>query len=293
MKLKLDLAEILTSLNKMAEENLPINFEKSGIDHPKRIVYKVGETYRVEIVHPLINNELKEVIELKSKKFASEDKAITEYKKAINGSLGTYIINKFNEKFPEKELKYIDIKSFPNVEVKLLTEEKDVKDWIVKHITGNGGTKEVGFDMEWTQDFKLQLIQLAVIKTYSKDFPTNCNGYVALIKIKNKFIPSKLRSLFNSSKVAKYGIATHYDIRQLRNFGKPNNVIDVISYFTHLGVSSSCGAKRLLYWTYGWNINKDINLKTFDWSSELEEEQINYAALDALLPILVHYRENR
>jgi ribonuclease D len=136
-------------------------------------------------------------------------------------------------------------------------------------------SKILGFDTETKPSFKkghknrVSLIQLSN------------NELACLFRINRIGLPNELIDLLADPSVVKAGVATHDDIKFLKNVKKfnPQGFVDLQPFVRDWGIQSS-GLKKLTAIILGFRISK--RQQVTDWEAEnLTEPQVIYAATDA------------
>ncbi|MEO1051663.1 MAG: 3'-5' exonuclease [Bacteroidota bacterium] len=133
----------------------------------------------------------------------------------------------------------------------------------------------VGFDTETKPTFTKGVINdVALIQIASA-------RKVFLIRVNQTGLTPQLKYFFETSEVAKIGVALLDDIRalqRLRHF-EPNNFQEINKLVKDVGIESD-GLRKLTAIILGFRISK--NQQTSNWENEtLTDKQINYAATDA------------
>ncbi|XP_014469574.1 PREDICTED: exonuclease 3'-5' domain-containing protein 2 isoform X2 [Dinoponera quadriceps] len=141
----------------------------------------------------------------------------------------------------------------------------------------------LGFDCEWVNEGPVSLLQLATF-----------NGVCALFRIgKIGYIPDKLKELLSNKRILKVGVASFEDGRKiLKDHGcQVNGTLDIRTLATNVQLPSlkSLAAMSLEY--LGLEMDKIIELRCGDWeASTLTDEQVTYAACDAIASIFIYQK---
>lgn len=178
------------------------------------------------------------------------------------------------ESFPENitldEIKELELKWFEG-EIVVIDNFKTFRETFPRLLN----SKVLGFDTETKPSFKkghknrVSLIQLAN------------NEIACLFRINRIGLPDELIDLLADPGVVKAGVATHDDIKFLKNVKKfnPQGFVDLQPFVRGWGIQSS-GLKKLTAIILGFRISK--RQQVTDWEAvHLTEPQVIYAATDA------------
>jgi ribonuclease D len=151
----------------------------------------------------------------------------------------------------------------------------DTEKIAVKALGKLNGTAVLGFDTETKPTFKKGVThQVALIQLASDDL-------AVLIRIQKTGIFPELKALLEDEKIAKVGIATKQDLKELKESGdfEPKGFIDLNKEAPRYGYES-VGVKNLSAMILGFRVSK--RQQTSNWEApQLTEAQIRYAATDA------------
>ncbi|KAL6445558.1 hypothetical protein ACFW04_000832 [Cataglyphis niger] len=176
-----------------------------------------------------------------------------------------------------------------NKEIKLildkiiLADSPEKCDYAVQRIRCNLSDGVLGFDCEWVKEGPVSLLQLATF-----------NGVVALFRIgKIGYIPLKLKELLASKHILKVGVASFEDGQKIvKDYGcRVNGTLDLrtLAENFHLPSQKSLAAMSLEYLNI--EMDKIIEVRCGDWdASTLSDEQVAYAACDALASVIIYHK---
>ncbi|XP_070154995.1 exonuclease 3'-5' domain-containing protein 2 [Polyergus mexicanus] len=174
-----------------------------------------------------------------------------------------------------------------NKEIKLildkiiLADSPEKCDYAVQRIRCNLSDGVLGFDCEWVKEGPVSLLQLATF-----------NGVVALFRIgKIGYIPLKLKELLASKHILKVGVASFEDGQKVvKDYGcRVNGTLDLrtLAENFHLPSRKSLAAMSLEYLNI--EMDKIVEVRCGDWdASTLSDEQVAYAACDALASVIIY-----
>ncbi|XP_011303744.1 exonuclease 3'-5' domain-containing protein 2 [Fopius arisanus] len=165
----------------------------------------------------------------------------------------------------------------------ILADSPEKCDYAVQRIRRNLCHGVLGFDCEWVNEGRVSLLQLA---TY--------NGVCALFRLgKIGYVPAKLKELLSNDCILKVGVAPFEDGRKLTNdYGcRVFGTVDLRTLADDLGIPSRKSLAALCMQYLGTELEKIIEVRCGNWDADdLTEEQISYAAYDAVASVLI-YRE--
>ncbi|XP_048505006.1 exonuclease 3'-5' domain-containing protein 2 isoform X2 [Athalia rosae] len=139
----------------------------------------------------------------------------------------------------------------------------------------------LGFDCEWVNEDPVCLLQLATT-----------NGLCVLFRLgKIGYVPGKLKELLSNKRVLKVGVAPFDDGRKLtRDYGcYVYGTLDLRELARRLGLVNATGLASLCKEYLGIELDKNTTVRRSNWNADtLTQEQVNYAACDAIASVLVY-----
>ncbi|XP_032691486.1 exonuclease 3'-5' domain-containing protein 2 [Odontomachus brunneus] len=165
----------------------------------------------------------------------------------------------------------------------ILADSLEKCDYAVQRIRCNLSEGVLGFDCEWVNEGPVCLLQLATF-----------NGVCALFRIgKIGYIPDKLKELLSNKHILKVGVASFEDGQKiLKDHGcQVSGTLDIrgLAEAIQLPSLKSLAAMSLEYLSL--EMDKIIELRCGDWeASTLTDEQVKYAACDAIISILIYQK---
>ncbi|XP_074114909.1 exonuclease 3'-5' domain-containing 2 [Cotesia typhae] len=169
--------------------------------------------------------------------------------------------------------------SFNNI---ILADNPEKCDFAVERLRSDLTDGVLGFDCEWVNEGPVSLVQLA----------TN-NGTAAVFRIgKIGYVPLQLQELLSNNAIIKVGVGAYDDGRKI--LSSYNCVVlgtlDLRLLAERLSVTSrqSLAAMSLQYLDYEMEKLTDIRCSNWD-ADQLDNDQIQYAATDAIISIFVYH----
>ncbi|XP_047358528.1 exonuclease 3'-5' domain-containing protein 2 isoform X1 [Vespa velutina] len=165
----------------------------------------------------------------------------------------------------------------------ILADSLEKSDYAIQRIYCNLSDGILGFDCEWVNEGPVSLLQLATH-----------NGVCALFRInKIGFIPPRLQELLASKRILKVGVAPFEDGQKIiKDHGcAVLGTLDLrrLAECFQLPTPKSLAAMCLEY--LGTKIEKLIEVRCGDWDADtLSDDQVAYAACDAMASILIYHQ---
>ncbi|KAK0161502.1 hypothetical protein PV327_009965 [Microctonus hyperodae] len=163
----------------------------------------------------------------------------------------------------------------------ILADSLEKCDYAVQRIRSNLSDGVLGFDCEWVNEGPVSLLQLATH-----------NGICVLFRLgKIGYIPQTLQELLANEFILKVGVAPYEDGKKLTNdYGcAVVGTLDLRILAERLGmpVRNSLAALCLQY--LGVEMDKILEVRCGNWDADsLTNEQIEYAAYDAVASVLIY-----
>ncbi|XP_034935215.1 exonuclease 3'-5' domain-containing protein 2-like [Chelonus insularis] len=165
----------------------------------------------------------------------------------------------------------------------ILADSPEKCDYAIQQIYCDSTDNVLGFDCEWVNESSVSLLQLA----------TN-NGLCALFRLgKIGYVPLKLKELLANKCIIKVGVGSFEDGKRLTSdYGcTVVGTIDLRLLANHLEISSHQNLSALCLQYLGIELNKTYEVTCSDWNAiSLTDEQIEYAASDAIASVLIFYQ---
>ncbi|KAG5317372.1 EXD2 protein, partial [Pseudoatta argentina] len=165
----------------------------------------------------------------------------------------------------------------------ILADSPEKCDYAVQRIRCDLSDGVLGFDCEWVKEGPVSLLQLA---TY--------NGLIALFRIgKIGYIPPKLKELLASKHILKVGISSFEDGHKIvKDYGcRVNGTLDLRTLAENFNLPSRKSLAAMCLEYLNIEMDKIIEVRCGDWdASTLTDEQVAYAACDALASVIVYHK---
>ncbi|XP_014203861.1 exonuclease 3'-5' domain-containing protein 2 [Copidosoma floridanum] len=164
----------------------------------------------------------------------------------------------------------------------ILADSPELCEYAVQRIRCNSSDRVLGFDCEWVNEGPVSLLQLATR-----------NGVCALFRL-NKIghIPQGLKELLASRELLKVGVGSGEDGRRIAKDYKCQVLgsVDLRNLANRLGLTSPRSLAGFCVHYLGIEMDKAPEVRCGDWNAErLADEQIAYAATDALVSVLIYH----
>ncbi|KAF7998414.1 hypothetical protein HCN44_009812 [Aphidius gifuensis] len=155
-------------------------------------------------------------------------------------------------------------------------------EYAVQYIQSNLSYGVLGFDCEWVNENPVSLLQLATF-----------NGVCVLFRLdKIGFVPPNLKVLLSNKCILKVGVEPFEDGKKLtKDYGcRVFGTLDLRKYADHVNIPNEPGLASLCMNYLGIEMNKFWKIRCSDWNSDvLTDEQISYAASDAIASIQIYH----
>ena len=163
----------------------------------------------------------------------------------------------------------------------ILADTPEKCDYAIQRIRCNLSNDVLGFDCEWVNEGPVSLLQLATF-----------NGVCGLFRIgKIGYIPPKLKELLASKRILKVGVASYEDGQKIvADYGcRVCGTLDLRTLAGRADLPNPKSLAALSIEYLGLEMDKLIEVRCGNWdASTLTDEQVAYAACDAIASVLIY-----